>query len=609
MAKKGEYRINDIYQGGYSSFNSDYGNFVGYHIPAGDIGQSTDARTANILKEVNDKINPGGTTIELNQVFPEVFDAVPKQQLEEVKRLSKLTGVDITFHAPIVGLDPSGMDKQGQFSEMDRRAVERQMIEAVKRGHELNPDGNIPITFHASQGPPGSLAEPTKEGEKITKRLIAINKETKRLAPLIGDIKHYPDMKKMDGGKLIDIPLEKGEYYSPERQLKVMNETEWDNSIDQIMFNKERADEILQRNEVQISHLLEDINSGKVNQETLRQFPEQARVYNHFMNAKTYLDDTYKTVNGLFSKAYEYGNSEQKNALIKVSNEFKKDLEKVQDPMTESQVMQSLILKLKSPQFTPQMYVPIEEFVTQESGKTFGNIAYESYKKFKGNSPIINIENSYSGSAISSGEELKKVIEEARKNFVINAKSNGMSESEAKNLSEKFIGATWDLGRLNTLRKQGFSEKDIIRETEKIAPLVKHVHLSDNFGFEGTEIPMGMGNVPVKEIMQKLGEKGFEGKKVIEAMHWWQHFSPQGSMPNSPLKPTLEAFGSPIYSMQMAPYWNQSIGLQQDYLTQNVPTYSQYNQQLFGTSFSQLPMDLGGQMPGQGGRMSGRPME
>lgn len=82
-----------------------------------------------------------------------------------------------------------------------------------------------------------------------------------------------------------------------------------------------------------------------------------------------------------------------------------------------------------------------------------------------------------------------------------------MSENEAKKQAEKFIGATWDVGHINMLRKFGYEEKDIIKEAEAVAPYIKHVHLSDNFGFEHTELPMGMGNVPLKEIMEKLGKK------------------------------------------------------------------------------------------------------
>jgi len=610
MEEKEEPRVSDIYQGGYSSFKPDYGNFVGYHIPAGDIGLNTDARTANILKAVNDNINPGGKTVEVTQVFPEIFDAVPKQQLEEVNRLSKLTGIDLTFHAPVVGLDPSGMDKQGRFSEIDRRAVERQMLDAVKRGHELNPDGNLPIIVHASQGPPGTLFE-MKDGKKITKKLIAINRDSKQIAPLEEDIKYYPDMRERKDGIIREIPLHQGKKYTPEDQLNMINDTEWDDHINKIIFNKEKADEILRDNATSLAPLMKEIQkTGEINPKNLEKYPDQRRAYLNLKTAETYLDDSYRTINSVFSKAYEFGDEHQKKALVELSNKFKEDSKNIGGDIIErSEIMQSLLLELKKPKFTPEMYIPIEEFVTKESGKTFGNVAFDAYKKFKDKTPFINIENSYSGGAITSGKELRAVIEESRKNFIEKAVNNGMSRSEAEDNAKKFIGATWDVGRLNTLRKQGWTEKDLIKESENIAPMVKHVHLSDNFGFEGTELPMGMGNVPIKEIMEKLGKEGFEGKKVVEAMHWWQHFSPQGSPPNSPLKPTMEAFGSPIYSMEMSPSWNQSMGLYQDYLSQNVPIYSQTNQQLFGTSFSQLPMELGGQNPNQGGRMSGRPME
>ena len=153
--------------------------------------------------------------------------------------------------------------------------------------------------------------------------------------------------------------------------------------------------------------------------------------------------------------------------------------------------------------------------------------------------------------------------------------------------------------------KSVFSEQDIIKESEIVAPYVKHVHLSDNFGFEHTELPMGMGNVPLKEIMEKLGEKGFNAKKIIEAGTWWQHFRTQ------PFQETLEAVGSPLYAMNMAPYWSNAPGLVQGYSSGMEGNWlPQINYETFGTSFSRLPKELGGTTQGaQGSRMSGRPME
>ncbi|MEK6827612.1 MAG: hypothetical protein AABX99_03970, partial [Nanoarchaeota archaeon] len=77
-----------------------------------------------------------------------------------------------------------------------------------------------------------------------------------------------------------------------------------------------------------------------------------------------------------------------------------------------------------------------------------------------------------------------------------------------------------------------------------------------------------------------------------------------------PFKETLKAFGSPIYSMQMAPYWNQSQGLQQDYFGGYGQMLPKTNYEMFGAGFSHLPSELGGQRPGaEGSRMSGKGME
>ena len=61
-----------------------------------------------------------------------------------------------------------------------------------------------------------------------------------------------------------------------------------------------------------------------------------------------------------------------------------------------------------------------------------------------------------------------------------------MSTGKAKNVAKQMIGATWDVGHINMMRKKGYSEKDVIKETKEIAPFVKHVHLSDNFGLDHT---------------------------------------------------------------------------------------------------------------------------
>jgi hypothetical protein len=395
--------------------------------------------------------------------------------------------------------------------------------------------------------------------------------------------------------------------HTPEENLQSQNITVWDNQISQLFFNKERADQILGENRIQIEGLIKDLNEGTINSNNLKNFPIQQRAYMKYKDAENYLNEINKTAKAIFSKGYQYGDDGQKAKLREISETYRGEVEKGGgDPFAQSQAMHKLLLDLQKPNLAPEMFVSIEQFAVDKSSKTFGNAAFSAFSKFKdpNKTPIMVIENPPAGFGLSTGEDLRDLVVASRKQFVVKAKENGMDEKQAEKTAEKLIGATWDVGHINMLRKQGFKDEDIIRETEKIAPYVKHVHLSDNFGFEHTELPMGMGNVPMKEIMAKLGEKGFEGKKIIEAGTWWQHFQ------TPPIKETLEGLGSPMYSSGAGPRWNQSLGLQQGYFSGYGMMLPPNNYQTFGAGFSQLPGELGGEVQrANTGRFSQRGME
>ena len=609
MAEKGEY-TSSIYQGGTSTFESNYGSkdfFTGYRSDAGSLGITTDPRTANIIKDASTKLSSGAKHMELALVSPEIFDSVPKQQLKEMKQLSKLTGSTVSVHGPVI--DTSGISRDG-FSELNREGSERKILEAIKRSHEIDPDGNIVVTFHSAEGIPGSDWKTIGDAEnREASRIIAVNRETGRMVPVEEEKKYYP--MEVNKEETAYIPLDKGRFYTAKKNLEVHNATEWDNSIDQVIFNKERADEILGKNEIQIRHLLEGIKRKEIDLEKIT--PTQREAFNHYQIAGEYIKDVDTHVRAFFHRAYKYGNEEQREKLKDISKEYadmlnKEIEEKREDPLNydvlkKSKAMNYLLTTLKSDDLAPEINVPVEDFAVEQSSKTFGNAAFDAYKKFGDKAPIVSIENPPAGFGLSTGEDLRALVKASRDQFVEKAiEEKGISKSEAEQLAEKFIGATWDVGHINMMRGKGHGEEDIIKETEKIAPFVKHVHLSDNFGFEHTELPMGMGNVPMKKIMEKLGEKGFKAKKVIEAAQWWQHFQ------TAPLKETMQALGSNIYSDGVGPYWNQALGFQQGYMTGlEGPWLPNNNYETFGTGFSRLPQELGGsvQSNAAGGRMGG----
>lgn len=604
------YKISDIYQGGYSSLSQ---TSMSNYFSAGSLGMTTDPRSANILKEVAQKLSAGMKNIEVEGVTPEIFDAIPKQQLKEVNRLSKLTGVDISMHAPVMNV--SGLDPRAGFSESEREVAERKVAEVLLRAHEMNPEGNIPVNFHSTEGLPGSQFLPPskrKEGEKH-KTLIVVNKESGQLAPLQREDRFYP------GNEGI-----RKEIHIPEKNLELLNHTEWDNTLSQIEINRNRVDEIINDTDpiaigLYMNQVIAQKNPNAVSKEALEELqslsPKQMEQIRRVHAAAIYADQAIKSVYTAFDKAVKNCSEEEKKILENASKEYKqligvdengeiRNLSKALNPQVQNEALYHLIQGLEK--VHPELWVGIEDFMSEKSAQTFGNAAFNAYKELGGkNVPLLTIENPPAGFALSTGEDIKKVVEKSREQFVKKAVEDGISEGKAWQEAEKLIGATWDVGHINMLRKHGYSEEEIVKEAEKVAPYLKHIHLSDNFGFEHTELPMGMGNVPLKKIMEKLGEKGFEARKIIEAKDWWQHFQ------TPPFQETLEAVDSPVYSMAMAPYWSQAQGLYQGYSQGMEGAWMpQINYETFGSSFSRLPKELGGSAPGTAGsRMSGRPME
>lgn len=592
---KGDYKIENFYGGGYSSFSPSYGDvFTGYHIPSGNLGAPTKPDTANQIQQVNMLLNQGIIPIEVGTIDPQIFDQIPKQHFKEMNRMAKLAGAKISVHAPLV--EPSGMGEQG-WNESNRELAERQLNNVVEKSFELDPNGGMPITIH-SAGIPGTeykfIKNKQGERERVKDKIVIVEKETGKPNQIEGETLYYPGRN-----------LEEGEFMSAEERVDNINHTQWDSSVSQLIFNKERADEILQQNVTQVNE--ENYYKIKTGQKNFRDLtpPEQQSLY-HLQNADIYLQDTQKNVEALFHKAYKNGTPEQREILKEVSKKYAEELNKSGGRLTgESQAMQNLLLTLKSRELTPQLYQPIEEFAIDKSAQTFGNVAFNAFQKFKDKAPTISIENLYPGMAFSSADDLKKLIDKSREEFVNLAEKKGMSKTAAEKQAEKMIGVTWDVGHLNIAKKKGFTDEDLRKETEAIAKYVKHVHLTDNFGYSDSHLPPGMGNVPFKQHLEELEQAGKGNvRKIGEFGGWVQHFG------TSPYPTALEAMGSPIYAMEMAPYWNQAIGFQQGYSGGYGLMLPSVNYQTFGAGFSQLPSELGGQMPGaQGSRMSGHGME
>jgi hypothetical protein len=599
-----------FYEGGYSSLSPESGNYVGFRLNAGQLASTTSPMTANQLNETISRIKEGARNVEVTLVSPEVVEGIPKQQFQEMHALMKLTGVKPSMHAPV--MDPSGFGGQQQiYSESEREDTERRFMDALEKAYELDPTGNIPVVFHASNAGTGASYRPEgKEGDKDRFHVFEdaiVNRDTGQLQKVKED-RMFSQRDVLDPNKKL---TEQGHIQDAKTALRTINEDEWDNRIRQILMLKKEAQENMEK--AAGKGLFDYIEKKK-------ELPQEQQIEleNYLGRIQVFQRDAERSFATAFSKAYEYGDKDQRKELAKLANVWKEEQKKLEEQTKDNNQKRQIFQVLMDKRLTdlnnvvaekdkfPEIYMNAQDFTKEKASETFGNLAWNSYKKWKDNSPIIAIENLYPGMSFSRAEDLKELIEKTKKNFVAKAKENGLSESEAKNKADKLIGATWDVGHLNIHKKHGFTDKDLTEETKKIAKLVKHVHLTDNFGFGDSHLAMGMGNVPIKEHLKILEKQGKfdEMRKVIEAGGL---VNPNMGLKMNPLRATLGAFGSPIMGGENPIYWNQAENIQGNYFGFPMAYMPEKHFSMYGSGFSTLPEELGGQIPGTQSRFSGTP--
>jgi len=609
---------------GYGSMDSTYGSaysqtFTGYRLAAGRMGTTTDPRTANQLAEVAAKLSEGMKVVEAGSMTPQIFQSIPKEHFKEIERLAKLAGAEVTMHAPIQGIDPAGFNQQGVWDEAERLQAERSFNSVVDRAHEMNPKGNVPITIHASMLGAYEWASPEK-----AESIVIVDKMTGKPTQMQREVRWEPTL---------EGPERKE--HTPEQMLKIHNGTAWSNQLSNLQVYKKSADELFREGFQTVDTVWKDYNEGKISDKDLS--PGQKMGMDLIDRGEIFYNDLDANFRGLYNEAMRFlpENAEQKRAVMDILNKVGKqygEMNKMREeirgeipPPSKTMIYDSMIKELsrlgtaplldKSGRMyvevvngerkvvriqTPERFVKIEDFSRVHAAETLSNVAMHGYNKYGENAPIISIENITPNMAFSRAESLKGLVQESRKQFVEQAVKQGKSRGEAEKIAAKMIGATWDTSHIGMLRKYGYSKEDIVKETAKIAPFVKHVHLNDNFGYEHSDLPPGMGDTPLKEMMGKLEEAGYKGKNILEVGNFVSQFK------TSAFPYSLEAMGSPVYSA--GPVWGQARSAAGAYFSGYGPTFPEQHFSMYGSGFSSLPLELGSSMPGKTSKFSGTPM-
>ncbi|MBU3923499.1 MAG: hypothetical protein KJ592_01130 [Nanoarchaeota archaeon] len=657
-----------FYEGGYSSFNSDAGNYVGFRMSAESLGFPGSTQTANQVGEAVNAMKQGVKAFEVTMLMPDTGETIPKQHFEEMRAIMKLSGVKPSVHGPVI--DAAGFDEKGNYGNgFGREDAERRMFDTLQKAAMLDKkDGNVPVVFHASAGAPGAEFRPGNkewgEEDKVMQRGAMINKETGEAKAIKREYKIRPEHPELLKEGVDYVYDEKGRIkydsnrnpittYYEGRPAGVLSDAEstigsanlgdWEDKLMGVAQMNKHAEEIIgaagtnlkdYRNAVisKDGKRIVDLVTGK----EMPYFDEgekegQRNAYEQMKKADLFLENADLSFRGAFHQAYKYGTEKQKEELKKLSEKYAGDMNALEyknrvkisnegagvgiwNPVDKHTIINESLNDLRKitdrnrgRDFdVPQVFQESNEFALEKAAETFGNLAKRSYDTLGGEkAPVIAVEHVHPGTALFETKDLKKLVERSRENFAKQLmEDKGMSESEARKIAASKLGVTWDVGHINLIKKYGFTDEDIVAQTKEMAPLVKHVHLTDNFGFADTHLAPGMGNVPIKKILEQLEKNGEFDKmrKIVEAPSMFQHFK------KSPHGLTLAAFGSPLYSMKQGAEWGQALNVQGAYFGGYGSVNPSIHQSYFGGGFTGMPVELGGQAQGETSRFGNTPL-
>jgi len=608
-------------------------------ISIGNLGTDLTTYQANQLKGINEQINVGAKAPMICTLERKIWETIPEQHFEEIRRLGKITGVKPTFHSPI--LDTVGFEKGVGISEEKRRAEERILEDVIIKAHRAVPDYAVPISVHSEAL--GAAVKRVKEwtdpktGKKYEDFILqdwAIDQKSGQILPLNVEVRKVPAK---EAGKVWEYEL-----WDVNKKIQSANFSLWQSEVERLGAAMARIKEI----EKLETELPPEQQAGLEGyKETLLSHIESAipelfdsierfkpPVAKKWEELNEFEKSIFKNKKELFEQAKKEFEKKKKKALEEWQkfHRIHKDIQEKMKraSMEEKQRLAALETRafertlwewnkffgetVHNPAFRPERIVPFRQIEIEQAAKTFGEAAVKSFEVAKGDlskAPIIAIENPPADQfGLARAEELNQLIKKAREIAAKKIQEKfRISKEKAQKAAEHIIGLTWDIGHINLLRQFGYKEEDLIKETKKVAPHVKFLHLTDNFGTADSHLVPGQGNIPIEAMLKELQKAGFKGPAALEVGGFISAYK------TSPWPYVLEHIDSPIYEMEAAPTWGHAVhsyffgssGYPVGYGT----ILPQYHIEEWGAGFSELPLALGAPKPGgERSKFSGAPM-
>lgn len=473
------------------------------------------------------------------QPTPETYT---KDEREEMRQLARINEVEISVHATpnVVGLSGMG-GEEGAFNPQYAQTVLHEIKKAVEFAADVSNGG--PVVMHTGEfrrpiyqaeekfefGKSASgfdalsdIAKINKElgreeSEKARSPIYFVDKRTGQMSGFKRDME-IPIVKEENGKIIRD---EKGE---PKVDMKTIGDLEKESKIN-IEKDPGKFLGYIQQKQLEAA----DFEQARRKHEAM-EIEKQATTLRNIKEKllkgaedKEYVSRMIAAQRGI-DKSPEEFESFMKNPENYLQQEIdqRDNLRKAYEEAEKAAAREKMELR--------QRYENLSDVETYAIDKTATNMAtaalyaLELEKKKGLDKPLFIAPENWTPEQYGSHpQELKKIIQESRKQMANILVIRGYDKDDAKKVAEEHIRATLDVGHLNFWRKyyKGTDEefkgwyKDQVKDLAK-SNILGNVHLHDNFGYNDEHLNFGGGNTPVEELMQSLKEGGYKGQYIGE---------------------------------------------------------------------------------------------
>lgn len=492
-----------------------------------------------------------GSRLSSGRGTPEDFG---KEERESFRQLAKINDVELSVHVTPQGVpNVSGFDGRKGFSPELKEQLLTEVKSSVDFAADVAQGGAVVVHIGEFPRPLGEIASKggkkfsslyNSEEEQKTREYRIVDDRTGDIVASVNDDSPYFQAERDSQG---NVKLKEGQIVAKQVTFKEFRETE--------EFQKKYKFDVAETEkaakafvELQLEHSIDNVKGQAAEGEYW--YGTEKRQLEEIQKKK----ENYEKLRDSVPEEDRWKIGKEMEELKQIQETIPFLKKRMESGLRTAEYARGQELNAKE---RIEHLATITDYGSKQSADNFATMAMYAYDKEKQmglDRPLFIAPENYLPEQYGGHpEEYKQLIQDSRKQMAERLQKKGMDEDEAKKVAKEHIKGTFDTGHANMWRKY-FREDDpdgtkfdkwLVDQVGKMAEdgVIGHVHLTDNFGYHDEHISIGEGNTPIKEMMQKLKEKGYTGKYVAEPGN-----QPQGQI-HKVWTTALGMADSPIYSV------------------------------------------------------------